>query len=147
MKVIFLKDVPRVGKRHDVKNVNDGYAVNFLFPGGLAEMATPKTISELEKRKKEIIIEKEVQESLLEKNLAEIKGKIITLKAKADPKGHLFSAIHKKEIVEALKKEHKVEIGEAYLVLERPVKELGEFEIPVEIKNKKTSFQLIVERI
>ena len=53
MKVIFLKDVPRVGKRNDIKEVNDGYAVNFLFPRKLAEMATPSAINELEKRKKE----------------------------------------------------------------------------------------------
>ncbi|HNW71894.1 MAG TPA: 50S ribosomal protein L9 [Candidatus Paceibacterota bacterium] len=146
MKVIFLKDVPRVGKRNEVKEVNDGYAVNFLFPRKLAESATPSAISELEKRKKEIIIEKEVQETLLEKHLSEIKGKVITLKAKADEKGHLFSAIHKKEISEELKKEHKAEIGEEFMILEKPVKELGEFEIPIIIKSKKSSFKLKVER-
>ena len=83
MQVIFLKDVPRVGKRYDIKNVNDGYAINFLFPRKFAEPATPKSIAELEKRKKEVVIEKEVQESLLEKHLSEIKGKIITLHKKS----------------------------------------------------------------
>ena len=48
MKVIFLQDVPRVGKRHDIKEVNDGYAMNFLFPRKLAELATSKAIAELE---------------------------------------------------------------------------------------------------
>lgn len=147
MKVIFLQDVPRVGKRHDIKEVNDGYAINFLFPKNLAESATPKAIANLEKRKKEISIEKEIQEELLEKNLGEIKGKTVTIKAKADEKGHLFSGIHKKEIKEALVKEHRAEVGEEYIALEKPIKEVGEFEIPVSIKNKKSSFKLVVEKI
>ncbi len=41
MKVIFLQDVPKVGKRHDVKEINDGYAMNFLLPRKLAVLATP----------------------------------------------------------------------------------------------------------
>ncbi len=146
MKVIFLKDVPRVGKRHDVKEVNDGYAVNFLFPRKLAELATDKTISDLEKRKKEIVVEKEIQEELLLKNLEEIKNKVATIQAKADDKGHLFKAIHIKDIVEAMGKSHAV-ISEDSVVLPKPIKEIGEFDISVEIKNKKSSFKLIVEKI
>lgn len=147
MRIIFLKDVPRVGKRHDIKEVNDGYALNFLFPKKLAENATAKAIIGLEKRKKEIIVEREVQEDLLMKNLEELKGKIITIKGKANEKGSLFSAIHKKEIKEELEKEHKIEIGEEFIILEKPIKEVREFEIPIEIKGKKSSFKLIVEKI
>ena len=54
MKVIFLKDVPRVGKKYDIKEINDGYAMNFLFPQKLAEIATPSAIANLEKRQKTI---------------------------------------------------------------------------------------------
>src|SRR3989338_7818480 len=102
MRVIFLQDVPRVGKRHDVKNVNDGYAMNFLLPRKLAEMANPKNLAELERRRKEVVVEKEIQGELLERNLAELKDKVVHMKAKADEKGHLFSGIHKKEIIAAL---------------------------------------------
>ncbi len=147
MKVIFLKDVPSVGKRHDIKNVNDGYAVNFLFPRQLAEMATLKALADLERNKKEIIIEREVQESLLLKNLEEIKSKVITIKVKADDKGHLFSAIHKKEIIEAMQKEYRAEIGESFIVLEKPIKQVGEFEIQIKIGKQKSSFKLVVEKI
>ncbi|OGI64548.1 50S ribosomal protein L9 [Candidatus Nomurabacteria bacterium RIFCSPLOWO2_02_FULL_40_10] len=147
MKVIFLQDVPRVGKKYDIKEVNDGYAVNFLLPRKLAETATPKAIAELEKRKKSIAIEREVQESLLLKNLEEIKGKTITLKAKTDEKGHLFAQIHKKEIVEAMKAQNHADIGEEFIALEKPIKETGEHEIPISIKGKKSSFKLIVEKI
>ena len=145
MKVIFLKDVPKVGKRHDVKEVNDGYALNFLLPNKLAEKATEKTIAELARRQKEIIVGREVQEELLMKNLEEIKGKVITIISKANEKGSLFSSIHKKEILEAMKKEHRAEINEDFIILEKPIKELGEFEIPIQIKNKKSSFKLIVK--
>jgi large subunit ribosomal protein L9 len=147
MKVIFLKDVPRVGKKYDVKEVHDGYAVNFLFPKKFAMMATIQNLAELERNKKEIVVEREVQEELLMKNLGEIKNVTITMKGKANDKGHLFSAIHKKELVEALKNEKHIDIGEEFIDLPKPVKEIGEFEIPVVIKGKKSFFKLIVEAI
>ena len=147
MKVIFLQDVPRVGKRHDIKEINDGYAMNFLFPRKLAVLATANATSELEKRKKNIEIEREVQEDLLLKNLEEIKDKVVHLKAKADEKGHLFSKIHNKEIVDAMKNEHRADIDEEFIVLEKPIKEIGEHEIPILIKGKKSSFKLIIEKI
>lgn len=144
MKVIFLKDVPRVGKRHEVKEVNDGYALNFLLPRGLAEKATDKAVMSLELKQKEVKVQREIQDELLQKNLDEIKGKVITIKGKANEKGSLFSAIHKKEILEAMKAEHRAEINEDFIILEKPIKELGEFEIPIEIKGKKSSFKLVV---
>lgn len=145
MKVIFLHSVPRVGKKNDIKEVNDGYAVNFLFPKKLAEPATAKATAALELRQREIAVEREVQEDLLVKNLEEIKGKTVTLSAKADDKGHLFAQIHKKEIISAMKKEHRAEISEEFIVLEKPIKQTGEFDIFVEIKGKKSSFKLVVE--
>jgi len=147
MKVIFLQDVPKVGKRHEVKVINDGYVMNFLLPRKLAVPATQSAIAELEKRKKNIEIERGVQESLLLKSLEEIKGKTITIKGKANEKGSLFKAIHKKEIIEEMKREHNADIDEEFILLEKPIKEVGEFEIPIEIKHKKSSFKLVVEKV
>lgn len=147
MQVIFLKDVPRVGKKDDIKEVNGGYAQNFLLPRKLAIMATPAAIANLKLHQKEIIIEREVQESLLLKNLEEIKDKVVTMTGRANEKGSLFQAIHTKEISEAMHKEHHAEIAPEFINLEKPIKEIGEFEIPIKIKNKKSSFKLIVKAI
>jgi large subunit ribosomal protein L9 len=147
MKVIFLQDVLKVGRRHDMKEVNDGYALNFLIPRKLAEMATPRSIAELEKRKKNIEIENKIQEDLLMKNLEEMKDKVLTISAKADEKGHLFSGVHSKELVDEMKKQHHADISAEFIILEKPIKELGEFTIPIEIKGKKSSFKLIVEKM
>src|SRR4051812_24434311 len=99
MKVIFLADVPRVGKRNDIKEVNDGYALNFLLPRKLGIAATPAAIADLERRKNEIMIEREVEENLLMRNLEEIKDKTVHMTSKADEKGHLFKGIRANEIV------------------------------------------------
>ena len=147
MRVIFLKDIPRVGKRYDIKEVPDGYAMNFLLPRRLAQIATAKAVAELEIKKREIVIERETQTNLLLKNLEEIRGKVVKMKGKASEKGSLFSAIHKKEIIEAMSKQHHVEITEEFIALEKPIKEIGEFEIPIEVKDKKSSFKLVVEKI
>lgn len=146
MRVIFLQDVPRVGKKHDVKEVNSGYATNFLIPRKLVEVATQKAIAELEKRRKNIEIEREVQEDLLLKNLEEIKNKVLSIKTKADEKGHLFSGIHKKELVEEMNKQNHADISEEFIILEKPIKEIGEHKISIMIKGKKSSFRLIVEK-
>ena len=146
MKVIFLSDVPRVGRKYDVKEVPGGYAINFLIPRKLAEPATAKSLAMLEIRKNEILVVKEVQENLLLKNLEEIKNKVVHLKAKADEKGHLFAQIHTKEIIDAMKTEHHADIGEEFIVLEKPIKQVGNFEIPVIVKGKKSSFKLVIEK-
>ncbi len=147
MKVIFLKDVPRIAKKNDVKEMNDGYAINFLFPRKLAKVATAQALKELEISKKDIILKKEIQEDLLFKNLEEIKNKQITIKAKADEKGSLFSSISKKDMVQEMEKEYRAQISENFIILDKPIKQIGEFEIPIQIKNKKSFFKLVIERI
>ncbi len=118
MKVIFLQDVPRIAQKHTVKDVNDGYALNFLFPRKLAVAATPKAMKDLEKRKKEVEVSKKVQKDLLMKNLEEVKGKRVVIKAKADEKGHLFAQVHEKDIAEAMDEQHNISIDEKTIMLQ-----------------------------
>lgn len=148
MRIILLKDVPGVGKRHDVIEAKGGHA-DFLIRKKSAQYATPQALEALEKRKKEILVGREVQMDLLLKNLEEVKNKTITIESKVNEKGHLFSAIHKEQIINQLKKEEHADISEEFIVLEKPIKEIGEFEIPVIVhstggKTLKSSFKLIV---
>lgn len=146
MKVIFLKDVPRIGRKNEVKEVNDGYALNFLIPQKLAIKGTPESIKHLELKKKEIVVEKQIQEDLLLRNLKELENKIISFKEKSNEQGHLFKSINAKEIVLELKKQHHVDIEESILKLEKPIKELGEFEVPLIINKHKSFVKVIVSK-
>ncbi len=146
MKVILLKDVPKLGRKYDIKEVNDGYALNFLIPQKMVELATPGKLAEAEKKKKEFQIEKNQKEESLVAALKQVAGLELVIKVKASEKGHLFSSVHKKDIAEKMKRDYQVDIAEEAIILDEPIKSLGEFEILVKIKDKKTSFKLIVEK-
>ena len=48
MRVIFLKDVPKIGKKFEIKNISDGHALNFLIPQGAVKIATPDAVKNVE---------------------------------------------------------------------------------------------------
>jgi len=145
MKVLFLKDVPKIAKKYDIKEVSDGYAQNFLFPRKLAEIASKGAEARVEKFKKTEVEMKKVNEALLHKSMKALEETVVTVKGKANEEGKLFAAIHKEEIADKLKEQAGIEMPAEYLDLEKPVKEIGEHEIPVIVGEKKGKFKLIVE--
>lgn len=146
MKVILLKDVPGTGRRHDVKEVAPGFASNFLLPNKLCVAATAEAIKKLEKEKAQADAESKVAESLVIKNLEALSGKTITLKEKANDEGHLFAGVKKDEVRKTLKKQLHIDLPEEYILLEKPIKEMGTHVIEAEGYNKKISFTIEITR-
>ncbi len=144
MKVILLKDSKILGKKYDIKNVSDGHAINFLFPQGLAENATEKAVKKVELLKTQDMENKKVQEDLLIKNLKQVSALTITLTEKANAKGHLFAKIHAEEISKAIKEQSQLDIMPEFIILEAPVKEVGESMIDVKVRDKVAQFKLVV---
>lgn len=147
MQIILLKDVPKIGQKNEIKNVSDGYAINFLFPNKLAQQATPNKIKEIEKRKQNQETENQINKNLLVKNIRSLDGARIEIKAKANEKGHLFKGIHIEEIIEELKKQNHIDIKQEYIELKNPIKEIGEFDIVVKTEDAKAVFKLEVNSI
>jgi large subunit ribosomal protein L9 len=132
MKVIFTKNVPRVGKIGEIKDQPDGYVRNFLLPKGFAIIATPEAMQKLERERSEIKVERDVQLDLFKKNLLSIKGVGVTIIAKTNEKGSLFKAIHERDIVEALKKQCHITIAPEFIKLPIPIKQNGTFNVQIE---------------
>ena len=145
MKVILLKDVKKIGKKYEVKNVADGFALNMLIPNGLAIPATPGNVNMVETKKKGDALENAKTEAELQKALNEIKGISIDIAGKVNDKGHLFAGIHKTEIIEAVKKQKGVNIAEEHLLLEKPIKEVGEHAITVKVGDREAVFKLNIK--
>lgn len=145
MKVIFLKTLKNVGRQDEIKDVNDGYAQNFLFPQKIAIPANNASLSSLKKKLEIVKIDKVVQENLLEKNLASIKDVVVEVGLSANNEGHLFSGIHAKDIVGFLSKNH-IEVDEKLIDLVKPIKTTGKHEILVKAGNKSSVFTLVINQ-
>lgn len=137
MKVIFLHDVAKVGKKYQIKNVSDGYALNFLIPGGHVILATPEAEKRIEKQKSQMESEKKIQLDLLHKNIGSASGSKLKIVSKANEKGHLFSGIHKEQIVSELKTQFNIIIPPELVQLSKPLKEVGEQTIKVGLEGEK----------
>jgi large subunit ribosomal protein L9 len=144
MKVILLKDVPKVGKRYETKNVADGFALNFLIPQKLGEIASAAAVKRVELERARDTAERKVHEDLLIKNLKNIDGATVTIKGRANEKGHLFAGIHTGEIVPEITAQTRVQINPEFIVLEKPIKEVGEYDIEIKVQNKSAKFKLVV---
>ena len=132
MKIILLKNISKLGKADEIKEVATGYARNFLIPQNLAVQAIPIEIKKLEQRKK---MKESQKEKEMEKN-KELKEKLekmkIEIKVKADEKGKLFGSVGQKEIANALMKQG-MSIDERQIEIEKPIKEVGEYVVKVKL--------------
>src|SRR3989338_11494683 len=121
MKVILLQDIPKLGKKYDVKNVKDGFGRNFLLANKLAELATAGNLKNLETRKKAEEIKKQKFEQMLSQTLENLKDKEIIITAKANEKGELYGSVSAAGIAEELKKQG-FDIAEENILLAENIK-------------------------
>src|SRR5690348_16460630 len=138
MEVILREDIERLGHRGDVVKVAPGYARNFLLPKRLAVAATEsnKKIVEQERQahlRKEAKLEGEAQD------LAKMMGNVsVTIKQKAGENDQLFGSVTSKDVADAL---HAAgySIERRKIQLEDPIKQLGEFKVPVRLHKNVTT--------
>lgn len=125
MKVILLKDVKGLGKAGDLVNAKDGYARNFLFPKGNAIEATPSNLKKWEEEKERQADKKkeELNEAMnLKKKIEDI---TVIIEGKAGDGGKLFGSITSKDISDALKAQHKIDIDKRKIEIKDNIKSLG----------------------
>lgn len=131
MKVILIKDVKGIGRAHEAVEAKDGHALNYLIPQKLAVAATPAAKKEALLRQKQSADRAAVDTALLAQNIAALAEARIVIKVKANEKGHLYDAVGEPEIRVAAKDQARIDLPEDVIKLEKPIKELGTFDIPV----------------
>ena len=145
MKVILKKDVAGVGLKSEVKEVANGYAQNFLIGQGLAEIATPAKIKQAEEKAEKIAQEQEEAKTKLQEALGKLGGDALVIRATANEKDHLFEALHEDVIAAHLKDVIGVEVDASAVIVETPIKELGEHTVFIAVGSDKLPISVKVE--
>lgn len=133
MKVILLQDVKSLGKKGEIVDVSDGYARNFVLPKKLGMEAT-------EKNKNDLKLQKAHEEKLAAQKLEEAKqlasrleGIKVTVTMRAGEGGRVFGSVSSKEIAEAAKKQHDLELDKKKIQIDEPIKAFGMHEVPIKL--------------
>jgi len=131
MKVIFLKDVGGVGQKGGIKDVADGYALNFLIPQGLAVQATKEKVAMHEKEQKNIVAAREKEAQVMKERVQALNGARIEMTIRATEKGGLFKSVGPKEIAKALQEQANADIPLDAIHPLEPVKTTGDHIIKI----------------
>ncbi len=133
MKVILLKDVPKVGRRGEIKEVNTGYATNFLIKQGLAQAATSAAQHKLATEKRDKDAHKSKVQEQAQRQKAELQKRTFTIKVKAGDQGQLFGGIKEQDVSAAIYPKTKIQLQKSQISIPHGIKKLGEHTIEVKL--------------
>jgi large subunit ribosomal protein L9 len=132
MKVILTETIEKVGSKGDVINVKRGYARNFLIPRNYAMYATPQNMKSLETLKKQFADEESKRLEQLKQVAQQISGLKLDYVRKTDEHDNMYGSVSENDILHSLM-EKGIEIAKTALVMDKHIKQLGDFEIPVRL--------------
>ncbi len=133
VQVILREDVANLGRTGEVVKVRAGYARNYLLPRGLAVEADQKNLRAFEHQKRLALMRREAKKSQALQIKDKIEALTLTLKARAGEEGKLFGSVTNIDIERALR-EQGFEIERRRIMLPEPIKQLGEFTVPVRLE-------------
>lgn len=132
VKVIFIKDVKGQGKKNEIKEVSDGYAMNFLIKKGYAVKASTQNFNKVSKQ----VSEEKLEEALFIKDMEALKEKLeketIEFKTKVGTQDRMFGTISTKQIKEELSK-LGYHIEKQAIHIDHPIMSLGTHNVEIEL--------------
>jgi large subunit ribosomal protein L9 len=139
MKVVLLKDVRNMGRAGAVVEVSDGHAINFIIPRKLGVPASATNIKQAEFKKMQTDQQKAIDSALIAETISKLAEGRTVITKKANEKNHLYDAVGAAEIADATK------LPVDAIKLEKPIKEVGEFDVPVAMGENFGTIKIVVE--
>ena len=133
MRVILKREVRGLGRPGEVKDVADGYAQNFLLPRGLAVEATPGELKHLAQERQAEKAKKDRAHTDAEELAARLAQITLVFHLKAGEQGKTFGSVTNKDIAEALKRDHRIDVDRAKIHLPEPLRALGAHTVEIRI--------------
>jgi len=133
MKVVLLEDLPGRGKAGEIKEVSNGYARNFLLPRGLALLATPAVIKQVESRLEHEKLEESIDRDKLVELAQQIEGKEIHFQARMGAGERLFGSITAADVAEKLGQAIGSVIDKKRIDIEQSLRKTGSHQVAVKL--------------
>jgi large subunit ribosomal protein L9 len=138
MKVILMTDVPALGHRGETRDVANGYARNFLLPRKLAVPAPPANLKNVEHLKRQREKEDDRALEAAKAAAARIDALTLSVTARASEDGQLYGSVSQQDVVEFLER-HQLPLEKRRVLLDAPIKALGEYKVPVRLHGDVTA--------
>lgn len=146
MKVVLQKDISNLGDAGDIKEVAEGYARNYLLPKKLVLVADESSQRSIEHQKRLIKLKKDKRKKESEKIAEAISAVEIKITAMVGEEDKLFGSVTSIDIAKKLKG-LGYNVDKRKILLENPIKQLGEYSIPIKLEEGLTaSIKVIVEK-
>ena len=132
MKVILRQDMDALGLEGDMVNVADGYARNYLIPKGIALEANNQNIKLMESQRRKIEIKRLSAIEGAEKVKEKIANIVITISQKVGEEEKLYGSVTSMDIAAHMEKQGII-IDRRKIALDKPIKSLGEYDVPIRL--------------
>jgi large subunit ribosomal protein L9 len=146
MKVILTQNIEKIGSKGDVINVKRGFARNYLVPRSYAMYATPQNLKKLDVLKKQFADEESKRLEQFRALGEKVSALTLAFVRKVDEHDSMYGSVSETDIHHELK-EKNVDIPKAAIIMEKHIKQLGEFEIPIHLhKEVNVKLRINVEK-
>lgn len=133
MKVIMLKDVDKVGDKHDVITVKNGFGQNYLLPRGLAIVANDSNMGRLNEMIRREAAQEQKKLDVYQDIAKQLDGKTLKVGAKAGTSGRIFGSITHLQVKNHLQEQFGVEIERKKIALPEEAKEIGTYTLTLKL--------------
>lgn len=135
MKVILTQDVEKLGASHEVVDVNEGYARNYLVPRSLAVVATKSALNNIDAMKRTEARRQNRLRGEAETVANTLQAKPLVIDAKVGEAGRLFGSVGTADIASRIKEVFEITIDRHQVQLEEAIRSAGEYTVPVQLHN------------
>jgi large subunit ribosomal protein L9 len=138
MELLLKEDVESLGVRGELVKVRAGYGRNYLLPRGLAVQATPSNIKQIEMQRKALLKREDSERATATGQAELLKDVTLEFARKVGEHGILYGSVTSMDVAESLAAKG-YEIDRKRIQLKDPIKETGEFEVPIKLHREVTT--------
>jgi large subunit ribosomal protein L9 len=138
MRIVLLDDLANVGNAGEVVEVKNGYARNWLLPQGLAERATTDALNRINLIKRAAEAKRAARMTAAAEKFGALGSKELIIRLKTGAGNRVFGAVTSSLLADEVKSQFGINVDRRHIMLEEPIKQLGEFTIPLRASSSVT---------